>query len=175
MVCRLSRDLNARRKGFALIPALVAIVSLGAPALSASAASPSADLATTINSPYDAHSHSYLFYTITVTNHGPDPASNVASTDGTPSRATFYCVGSGWCGPLSTGVFCTHPPVGSPGTVSCTIASLPSGASMTVTMIVRTGLYFPFQAIWNSATATSSTFDPNTANNTATVVARVIS
>lgn len=40
MVCRLSRLLNRRRNGFALIPALAAVAVLAAPAASASAASP---------------------------------------------------------------------------------------------------------------------------------------
>jgi len=44
---------------------------------------------------------------------------------------------------------------------------------MTVTLVVKI-LALYNQAIIDTATATSATFDPNTANNTATVVSRVI-
>ena len=93
-----------------------------------------ADLATTLTSSGIATVGGYMGYTITVTNTGPDPASDVVATDSTPSGfphppTTFYCVGSpgsrtGWCGPLPPSVTCTHPSVGSAGTVSCTTASL---------------------------------------------------
>jgi Domain of unknown function DUF11 len=182
MEYRFSRSLSARGKRNALIPALVAIALLAAPALPASAASPTADLATTIISPTITNTGSYLYYAITVTNNGPDTASNVVMADHTPwypwslHPTTFYCVGSGsaWCGPLSPGVWCTAPKRGFAGTVSCTTASLVPGASMTITMIVHVGFYLHNQVVIDTATATSSTFDPNTANNTATVEARVI-
>jgi Domain of unknown function DUF11 len=169
------------RKTLVLIPALVAIALSVAPVLSASAASPSADLATTITSPASTSVGSYLYYTITVINRGPNPASNVVISDKTPwypwaqRPTTFYCVGSGtaWCGPLSSGVSCTTPRVGSPGTVSCASALLSAGASMTITMVVRVGFYMHNQLVSDTANAASATFDPNTANNTATVWARV--
>ena len=44
---------------------------------------------------------------------------------------------------------------------------------MAVIMAVRVGLYFHNQLICDTATATSSTIDPNTPNNTARVCARV--
>lgn len=173
-----SRVFHTRRKGLALISAVAALAWVAVPALSASAASPSpatslapspsADLATTIVSP----GHGY--YPITVTNNGPDTASDVVMTDNIPfstwSRfpTTFYCVGSGTgCGPLPPGVSCTTPKVGSGGTVSCTTASLPPGASMTVTMVIRLGFYFHHQAVCDGASASSATFDPNIANNSA--------
>jgi hypothetical protein len=44
---------------------------------------------------------------------------------------------------------------------------------MTITMVVHVGFYLHNQAVVDTATAASNTFDPNTANNTATVSARV--
>ena len=174
-------DLFSIRRKFALVLPLAAMAFLATPALPAGAAIPSADLATTITAHGTHVQGGYIGYTITVTNNGPDAASNVIMTDHIPlsmwSRypTTFYCVGSvapvgqGWCGPLPKRVSCTAPPVGSPGTVSCTKSSLAPGASKTIEMAIRVGFYFNRQGIVDTATVTSSTFDPDTANNTASV------
>jgi uncharacterized repeat protein (TIGR01451 family) len=144
---------------------------------SASAATTqSADLATTITAHGTSVQGGYIGYTITVTNNGPDAASGVSVTDHIPASmssrypTTFYCVGSvppvgsgqGWCGPLPSGVSCT-------ATVNCYTSSLGPRASMTIEMAIHVGLYLHNQAVGDTATATSSTFDPNTANNTAGV------
>jgi hypothetical protein len=143
-----------------------------------------ADLVTTLAATGIAITGGYMGFTITVTNNGPDPAI-VQAADSTPSGipdppTTFYCVGSvpapgsgqGWCGPMPSNVSCTPPTVGSPGTLACTTTSpLPEGASMTVIMAIRVGFLFPHQGICDTATATSNTPDPNTANNTATACA----
>jgi len=145
-----------------------------------------ADLAVAVTSSGIATVGGYMGYTIAVTNNGP-ATSDVALTDTTPSGlafkpTTFYCVGSvpspgsgsGWCGPLPPSVKCMKPAVGSAGTVSCTTASLISGASVTFIMAVRVGFYLHNQAICDTASATSTTtVDPNTSNNSATVCARV--
>lgn len=150
------------------------------------ATAPRADLATTLTSTGIATPGGYMGYAITVTNNGPD-TSDVAVTDTTPSSlptkpTTFYCVGSvpspgsglGWCGPLPASVKCTEPAVGSAGTVSCSTASLVPGASMAVIMAIRVGFYLHNQAICDTANATSTTtVDPNTGNNSATVCARI--
>jgi uncharacterized repeat protein (TIGR01451 family) len=145
-----------------------------------------ADLSVAVTSSGIATVGGYMGYTIAVTNNGP-ATSDVALTDTTPSGlaskpTTFYCVGSvptpgsgiGWCGPLPPSVKCMKPGVGSAGTVSCTTASLVPGASVTVIMAVRVGFYLHNQAICDTASATSTTtVDPNTSNNSATVCARV--
>jgi uncharacterized repeat protein (TIGR01451 family) len=163
----------------AAVALAVSVAATAAPVAQANAQS--ADLATTIVSPSTTSVGSYLYYTITATNNGPDSASNVVISDATPSNmwaaqpTTFYCVGSGtaWCGKLKPSVSCTTPNVGSTGTVSCTTASLSAGASMTITMVVHVGFYMHNQLVVDTAKAASNTFDPNTANNTATVSARV--
>jgi uncharacterized repeat protein (TIGR01451 family) len=170
--------LIARLKRPAALVALVLVVALPAPAASAAA---TADLGTTLSEGGIATVGGYMSYTITVTNAGPDYATNVAVSDRTPSNVwathptTFYCVGSGtgWCDQLASGVSCTTPPVGSAGLVTCATASLPPGAQMTITIVIRVGFYLHNQVISDSATASSSTFDPNTTNNTATVWARI--
>jgi hypothetical protein len=180
-MARHPRVLTARLRGLAVLAALVLFASLAAPT---AYAAPTADLGTSIASPATTcfcSYRSYLDYTITVTNHGPDTASGVVLSDNIPSSmwsrypTRFYCVGSGtaWCGKLTSGVSCTTPSVGSPGLVSCTTASLSAGSSMTITMVVHVGFYLHNQTISDAATTISSTFDPNTPNNTATVWARV--
>lgn len=139
-----------------------------------SAASPSADLATSLSgSP--AHAYGYAYFRITVTNNGPVAAENVAIADATPTRSTFYCASgtSSACGTVPAGVTC-RAPVSPTGTLTCSTASLPAGASVTVWMGVHLGLFFHNQAFGDTVTATSNTPDPNPSNNTATVVLRVL-
>lgn len=178
----LSELLSVRRKCALALP-LVMLAFGPTAAFAAKARAQSADLATTIVSPTITTAGSYLYYTITVTNNGPDPASGVVISDATPSSwnlpriqpTTFDCVASGtaWCGPLSPDVACKTPTVGSTGTISCTTASLSPSASLTLTIVVHVGFYLHNQAVVDTATTTSRTFDPNTANNMATVSARV--
>jgi uncharacterized repeat protein (TIGR01451 family) len=169
-----SRFLTVRPKCLTLVPALVAIALAAASPMSATAASPSADLATTISgSP--PHAFGYVYYRITVTNNGPDTAYQVVITDTTPARSTFYC-GSGTsaaCGPAPSGVTCTRP-AGSTGTLTCKTASLRPNASVTVWMGVKLGFFWHNQAFGDAATASSATPDPNPSNNTAWIVARVL-
>lgn len=105
------------------VAALLALVAVAAPALSAAAAkppkphlaaftttAPSADLATAIATLPTAQTTGYQYFAVTVTNNGPDPASNVVITGGTPPRSTFYCVtGVGAACGSASGVMCTAP------------------------------------------------------------------
>lgn len=52
----------------------------------------SADLATRITTAPNAQVTGYQYFAVTVTNNGPDAASNLVVTGGTPPRSTFYCV-----------------------------------------------------------------------------------
>jgi hypothetical protein len=173
---QLSNVLNVGRTVAGVILPLAVIAFLAAGALSASAASPSADLATTMRAYGTNVLGGYDFYGITVSNNGPDAASDVVMTDHIPlstwSRypTTFVRVGSSSTfAPLPQSVSCTTPRVGSTGTVSCATSSLAPAASVTVWIEIRIGFYMNNQIFADTASATSSTFDPNTNNNTATV------
>jgi uncharacterized repeat protein (TIGR01451 family) len=89
-----------------------------------------------------------LTYTITVINLGPDAATNVVVTDTLPSGVTFVSASSG----------CVH----SAGVVTCNLGDIPAGGSVTITIVVT--VTAP-GTISNTATVTSDTLDPNTANN----------
>jgi hypothetical protein len=134
----------------------------------------SADLATRITTAPSAQVTGYQYFAVTVTNNGPDPASKLVITGGTPWRSTFYCVTGigGACGSVPPGVTCTPPTSTAP--LTCAKASLSAGTSVTIWMGFRHGFFFPGQAYCDSASATSSTLDPNMANNTAVVCARVV-
>ena len=126
----------------------------------------SADLSTSIQGPTICAHQGNIVYTITVTNHGPNTASNVVMTDSTPLHTAFT-------GVTTTTGSCTTPPVGGAGTVSCKATSLPNAASMTIKLGVKITFALHSQAIGDTATATSATFDPTTADNTAGTVCRV--
>ena len=126
----------------------------------------SADLSTSIQGPTICAHQGNIVYTITVTNHGPNTASNVVMTDSTPLHTAFT-------GVTTTTGSCTTPPVGGAGTVSCKATSLPNAASMTIKLDVKITFALHSQAIGDTATATSATFDPTTADNTAGTVCRV--
>jgi uncharacterized repeat protein (TIGR01451 family) len=93
-------------------------------------------------------------YTVTVRNAGPSTASNLTLTDTLPAGVTFVSASGGqWTCSQSAGV------------VTCTRPSLNAGMTRSVTINVTA----PSQAgtIVNNAAVTSSTTDPNPANNAA--------
>ncbi|MGY0505907.1 DUF5979 domain-containing protein, partial [Luteimonas sp. e5] len=85
-------------------------------------------------------------YTITVSNAGPSPATNVEVTDTPTNLSNLVFTGA-----------CTAMP--------CTIASIASGATETIAV---TGTITADGAFSNSATATPSETDPDPGNNTGT-------
>ena len=102
-------------------------------------------------------------YTITVTNSGPDTASNVVLNDTLPGTMTFVSLTSpaGWS--------CTTPSVGVGGAVACTRASLTvAGGAQAFTLVghipLGTADGTPFL---NMATVSAGTSDPNSGNNNA--------
>lgn len=121
----------------------------------------SADLTVTkVDTPDPVTDGSALTYTISVINAGPSNAAAVTLTDPLPAGTTFVSlsVPGGWS--------CTTPSVGSGGTVSCTVASLPIGNStFSLTVMIAAGT-LPGALIDNTASLSSST-DPDTTNNTA--------
>lgn len=99
-----------------------------------------------------------LTYTITVTNHGPDPATGVVVTETLPQGMTLVSVApsQGSCG--------------QPSVLSCQLGGLTKDASATITVVVT-----PTSAalLNNSVTVSAPVTDPNPDNNTATAVTTV--
>ncbi len=86
-----------------------------------------------------------LNYSITVTNNGPDAASNVEISD-TPSNLTITGVSGAGCAALP-----------------CTIATLANGASETITVTATINAAGAFD---NAASVSADEADPDTSNNT---------
>jgi uncharacterized repeat protein (TIGR01451 family) len=126
---------------------------------------PSADLSVALAaSPDAAISKKPLTYTITVANAGPTAAKNVVVTDTLPPDTRFSSV-------TPSRGSCSAPPVGSTGTITCSLGTLAKGdaavTSIVVKVVARKG------TITNTATVASTTSDPVSANNSASVTTRV--
>ena len=119
-----------------------------------------ADLALTASGDSSALSVTQkLTYTATASNYGPQDATNVVLTDTLPSTVNFVSV-------TSNQGTCTEAQL----VVMCSISNLISGDSLVATINVvptTTG------QITNTANATASENDANTANNTASISTRV--
>ncbi len=125
--------------------------------------SSSADVSVTKSGPAAVAAGSNATYTVTVANAGPSTASNVTLTDTLPPNATFVSVEQ-TAGPTFN---CTPPAVGTTGQLVCTIAALAPAAPATFTIVVNANAGAS-GTVDNTATVSSSTADPNAANNTAT-------
>lgn len=124
-----------------------------------------ADLSITNSAPTSVTSGSTLTYTIQVSNLGPDTATVVRIKDTTPVGTTFNSVS------VSTGS-CTTPAPGTTGTVTRTALSLASTGSITETLTVNVTAASG-STITDTASVSSSTFDPNRKNNSAKAVTKV--
>ncbi|MEW6682907.1 MAG: DUF11 domain-containing protein [Nitrospirota bacterium] len=123
----------------------------------------SADLAITKSGPGSATVGAPFSYTIGVSNAGPSAATGVSVTDSLPTGLTY---GSAtWTG-ASSGT-CTF----SSPTVTCSIGTLASGASVTITITVTPTVNGTLN---NSATVSSPTPDPNSGNNTTPPVSTTV-
>jgi uncharacterized repeat protein (TIGR01451 family) len=115
---------------------------------------------------------SLLDYTLTVTNNGPSAAQDVMISDTTPPNTTFFNAQP------SSGGSCVTPPPNGAGAIKCTYpgATLPS-ESHSVAITVRTcaaDVGTCGGQVVNTGQATSSTFDPDSNNSTATVSTPVL-
>jgi uncharacterized repeat protein (TIGR01451 family) len=123
----------------------------------------SADISTTkTDSPDPANAGASLTYTITIGNAGPSAAANTAWSDTLPAGTTFVSLTSpgGWS--------CTTPAVGAGGTVNCSIATLaPGNAVFTLVVAIDPGIAAG-TIIANTATASTTTSDPASGNDSAT-------
>jgi len=128
----------------------------------------SANLVVTMTAtPNPVQAGNNISYTVTVHNNGPAATSSVTFTDAIPAHTTFSSLaqtGTAWSCPA-------------PGTVvSCTIASLPSGATTTFTLIITvTAGTASGTVITNTASTSTSTPDPNPSSNSSTVNVTVAS
>jgi uncharacterized repeat protein (TIGR01451 family) len=124
----------------------------------------SADFSVTNSaSPVPVQAGNNITYTQVVTNAGPSTAASVSFTENTPPNTTFFQLT-----PVPGGWSCTLPTAGTAGTITCTNPSFaPGSASFPVVVTVNAGTAAG-TAINDTATVSSSTTDPNLANNTAT-------
>ena len=109
---------------------------------------------------------SNLVYTVTVKNLGPYRATAVVLNDPVPANATFFSLNSG-------GASCNVPAVGTVGTITCNLGNMANGASATVTLTVKVHGSGNKTSITNTAGASSPSFDPNPANNSASVTTQI--
>src|SRR5207249_4680277 len=125
-----------------------------------------ADLAVTKTSPANATAGTNLTYTVTVTNNGPSDAQSVSLTDTLPAGETFASQ-SQTAGPTFT--------LNRTGNaITDTISTLAAGASATFTFVATVNANVPNNTMLsNTATVSSSTSDPNAANNSATATTTV--
>ncbi|MFZ0769904.1 MAG: SBBP repeat-containing protein [Candidatus Sulfotelmatobacter sp.] len=120
----------------------------------------SANLSMTDKAPATVATGANLTYTLTAKNNGPDTALSVSVTDATPTGTTFVSV-------TPNAGTCTAPPVGGTGTVTCTVGAMANGTSLKITLVVNVNAASG-SVITDTATVTSTTYDPNLKNNTAT-------
>jgi uncharacterized repeat protein (TIGR01451 family) len=119
------------------------------------------DLVVTKSAPATGLPGGNITYTIGLTNSGADTAANVSLTDTLPANTTFVSASA------PAGFTCATPPVGASGTVACTDPSLAAFTSATLTITVNVGSPLG-STISNTANASTTTFEPNLANNSAT-------
>lgn len=145
------------------IPALSGITMTGRRlnvynALLACGAAPSGLSLTQTDSPDPVTVNTNLTYTLNVTNKGLSDVTGVTLTDTLPSGVIFVSATP------------TQGTCSGTGTVTCSLDSLASSATATVTIVVT-----PTASgkITNTATVSGNETDPNTSDNSATVVTTV--
>lgn len=137
-----------------------------------------ADIGVVKTGPASAPADTNVSFDVTIINSGPGDAAGVSlidtlpagMLDGMPTGMTMTFVSNTQnSGPTFS---CTNPMVGSSGTITCTIASLPLNASATFTFVMHIPSGTPAGTTFtNIATGTATTpgppqfFDPNGENN----------
>ncbi|HEV7763978.1 MAG TPA: DUF11 domain-containing protein [Thermoanaerobaculia bacterium] len=108
-----------------------------------------------------------ITYTQTITNNGPDTATNATMTQSVPSNTTFQSITqpAGWT--------CTTPAVGATGLITCTNASFADGASSSFTLVVEV-IASPGNFVSDTVTGDSDASDVTPGNNSATAVTTVL-
>jgi uncharacterized repeat protein (TIGR01451 family) len=129
------------------------------------AVTPIADMQVVKSGPATVVAGQTISYSITVTNGGPSTAANVVVGDTLPPSTTFASL-------TQTGFICTTPAPGAPGSISCTMASMASGASSTLTLVLNV-LPSASGSISNTATVGTTTQDPSAGNDSSNSTATV--
>ncbi len=123
---------------------------------------PDPDVSIGKTGPATVNANNTIHYVITVTNNGTTLATGILVSDTLTSPfASFSAPGWG----------CITPSVGSPGPFSCSLTSLPGGASSTIDVYVTAPNVIG--SATDSATVTSDN-DGNTGNNTSPTVTTLI-
>lgn len=105
-------------------------------------------------------------YIVTIENRGPDAAQNVSFADDVPANMTFVSATQS-DGPTFN---CSNPSSGGTGTSTCTIATLLRDEMATFTFIYQVDTGTPVgTTIENTVSATSSTAELDSADNSVTV------
>ena len=136
-------------------------------ALSISIGASSADLAVSAaGTPNPVGSNKPLTFTITVKNFGPQIANGVVLSNVLPSASKFASISA-------IGATCNTPPVGSTGTITCSLGNLASNGTQTVQINVTVAA--KKDSVSNTANVSTgpATSDLLSANNNATVLVRV--
>src|SRR4030095_12101986 len=122
---------------------------------------------TKTDSPDPVTAGNNLTYTITVTNNGPDTASNASWSDLLPPGTTFVSLStvSGWTN--------TTPAVGSGGTVSSSNPSFAMGSAVFTLVVKVNSSVAAGTVLTNTATVTSSTGDGMPGNQSGTAMTTV--
>jgi uncharacterized repeat protein (TIGR01451 family) len=92
-----------------------------------------ADLSVVKNGPLNAAAGTDVPFDVTIVNNGPDDALTVSLNDPLPASMTFVSRNQN-SGPAFS---CTDPGAGNTGTINCTIATLPAGASSNFTFVAH--------------------------------------
>lgn len=129
----------------------------------------SADLAVTNTGPSSVTAGTGATYTITITNNGPNAAQAVVVSDLLPTGAVFVSM-------TQTGGSDAFTFSQSGGTVTgSAVANIASGSSDTFSLVVSAPSTLTAGANFtDTASISSSTADPNSANNTATVSGSIV-
>ena len=131
-----------------------------------------ADLSvTTTVAPEPVEAGGLLTYTIVMHNAGPDAALDAEMLALLPDATTYQSI----TGPMTNGSWsCTVPAVGAKGKISCKTKCFGPGSSATFAITVSVDPCVGNTVLTSTITASSTTADPNPANDTATEQTPVI-
>jgi uncharacterized repeat protein (TIGR01451 family) len=159
---------DQRGTGFARI--LNGTVEIGAVEVNYGPPGSSADVGVTKSSnPNSALPDTNVTYTITVSNNGPNVATNATLTDPLPAGVTFVSLSSpgGW--------LCNSLTPGSGGTLTCTNPNLPLTVGAVFTLVVHIDPGATLGSfITNQAQVSTSAFDPDNENDSSAASTLVI-